>query len=547
MATGGDAKGFKQDMLVSIRYRNDLPPPPMPPKLLDIDTGGLAQFLTPAYASALARREEPNIEVDAEGGMPIDMIGIPGYFLGDESAIMTPEIQPVLDPEDHALMLTADQIKSHGAKGNVSFLRKTQYMYGTSQNARANDPLVRPNPRARKSIDNKAAGPLARDDKENIKRHVQKGFDIAYSDSVPYNGAEARGHPSTAAERDAWRNPVHPDNPKLKPVSYHPILPDLESKTDYGAVWTTVKFDKPPLPAVQGRRDNRIDVALLMGIPDEARMPNYLLNKQAFDENPELYDDPGHEPQAWTLNIPKNPDAVPRIKTILNESHPERKNPALSEGLLEEFVDGSERIPYERARLYTNDQVFDVNGRRLMAISVVDQSNAAGASNPRIRKQGPAAYYYPVAQRIRLRADRAKVSKASHSASQEDPYKFPDNHMLLIHDPDDETLSKQQLAMRNTFKGENDSTYKKEFDALMRDVEVEQAKEDAEQDAEKADEVVKQPETLHDGPSDVNMDETEAARQSDAPTNGVHIDYEREEEIADVDADADADERMEES
>lgn len=85
MAAPGDPKGFKQDMVVSIRYRNDLPPPHMPPKLLDIDTGGLAQYLTTGFASGIARREEPNIEVDAEGGMAIDMIGIPGYFLGDES------------------------------------------------------------------------------------------------------------------------------------------------------------------------------------------------------------------------------------------------------------------------------------------------------------------------------------------------------------------------------------------------------------------------------------------------------------------------------
>ena len=88
MAASMDPKaGFKQDMVVSTRYRNDLPAPPMPPKLLDIDNGGLAQYLTTSFASAMARREEPNIEVDAEGGMPIDMIGIPGYFLGDESGM----------------------------------------------------------------------------------------------------------------------------------------------------------------------------------------------------------------------------------------------------------------------------------------------------------------------------------------------------------------------------------------------------------------------------------------------------------------------------
>lgn len=57
MATMGDSKQFKQDLVVSVRYRNDLPPPPMPPKLLDIDTGGLAQYLTTGYASSLAKRK----------------------------------------------------------------------------------------------------------------------------------------------------------------------------------------------------------------------------------------------------------------------------------------------------------------------------------------------------------------------------------------------------------------------------------------------------------------------------------------------------------
>lgn len=76
---------FHQDYIASLRYRNDLPPPDMPPKFLDIPHEGLSRFLTPGFASNLARREEPNIDVDAEGGMPIDMVGIPGLHLGDES------------------------------------------------------------------------------------------------------------------------------------------------------------------------------------------------------------------------------------------------------------------------------------------------------------------------------------------------------------------------------------------------------------------------------------------------------------------------------
>jgi RNA polymerase II-associated factor 1 len=75
---GQSSGSFHQDYIASLRYRNDLPPPDMPHE-------GLSRFLTPGFASNLARREEPNIDVDAEGGMPIDLVGIPGLHLGDES------------------------------------------------------------------------------------------------------------------------------------------------------------------------------------------------------------------------------------------------------------------------------------------------------------------------------------------------------------------------------------------------------------------------------------------------------------------------------
>lgn len=77
----------QQDYIARIRYSNTLPPPPNPPKLLDIPGTGLAgsQYTSAAFASRLAREQPLNIEVDAELGMPIDLIGIPGIFDGDES------------------------------------------------------------------------------------------------------------------------------------------------------------------------------------------------------------------------------------------------------------------------------------------------------------------------------------------------------------------------------------------------------------------------------------------------------------------------------
>lgn len=76
-----------QDYIARIRYSNALPPPPNPPKLLSIPNTGLAsgQYTTPGFASRLARDQPLNIEADAELGMPLDLVGMPGIFDGDES------------------------------------------------------------------------------------------------------------------------------------------------------------------------------------------------------------------------------------------------------------------------------------------------------------------------------------------------------------------------------------------------------------------------------------------------------------------------------
>ena len=90
--------GFHQDYIASLRYRNDLPPPEMATKFLEIPHEGLSRFITPGFASNLARREEPNIDVDAEGGMPIDLVGIPGLHLGDESGMWACSPSPYSNP-----------------------------------------------------------------------------------------------------------------------------------------------------------------------------------------------------------------------------------------------------------------------------------------------------------------------------------------------------------------------------------------------------------------------------------------------------------------
>lgn len=515
MAASSDAKGFKQDMVVSIRYRNDLPPPPMPPKLLDIDTGGLAQYLTTGYASGLAKREEPNIEVDAEGGMPIDMIGVPGYFLGDESAIMAPEILPVLDPADHALMMTVEQLKSQGAKNNVSFLRKTQYMTSTQVARASTDPFVRATPRSRKMSENTKAAPppVSRDDPENIKRHIQKGFDLAYPESIPFNPPEAKANPITLQERDAWRNPVHPDNPRLKPVEFYPILPDIDAVTDMAGNWQALKFEKPPLPPYHGRRDDRIDVGLMMASENAAEMAKYQAKKKAFDEHPTLYEDPGPEPYIWSLLVPKQVDAVPRIRKIFNDSDPHKDDPALYAPLLEESADGSQRLPFERVRVYQTATQTAVDPRRVMALSLVSADKLSPES--RFRKQGSAAYFYPILERVRMKADRGNVGKGQQArnsqaaADEEAAANIPDQLMVLFRDP--EATEKQS---RFQFRGEYDDSFAEEYQEIMRAAE-------AEHEQQRAEEILDEQGELHQGAQDVSMHEVADAEDAEVPMNGV--------------------------
>lgn len=83
----------RQDYMARIRYSNTLPPPPCPPKLLQIPNTGLSsgQYTSVGFASRLAREQALNIEADAELGMPIDLVGIPGVFEGDERGEIAPE------------------------------------------------------------------------------------------------------------------------------------------------------------------------------------------------------------------------------------------------------------------------------------------------------------------------------------------------------------------------------------------------------------------------------------------------------------------------
>lgn len=78
------SRAVRQDYIARIRYQNNLPPPPCPPKLLDIPIP-ISSYASSAFLSTLVQEQPLNIDIDTELGMPLDLTVIPGIFdNGDE-------------------------------------------------------------------------------------------------------------------------------------------------------------------------------------------------------------------------------------------------------------------------------------------------------------------------------------------------------------------------------------------------------------------------------------------------------------------------------
>lgn len=73
------------EYIVRIRYQTDLPAPQCPPKMVEIENTANAHLLGPYYSSNIARADTICVDVDAELGMPIDMVHLSGVFDGNEA------------------------------------------------------------------------------------------------------------------------------------------------------------------------------------------------------------------------------------------------------------------------------------------------------------------------------------------------------------------------------------------------------------------------------------------------------------------------------
>ncbi|KAF2650277.1 Paf1-domain-containing protein [Lophiostoma macrostomum CBS 122681] len=436
---------FHQDYIARIRYSNALPPPPCPPKLLDIPNTGLSsgQYTSASFASRLAREQPLNIEADAELGMPIDLVGIPGVFDGDESAIQAMEKPQPLHPADRALLRPPNALgKPATGISGISFLRRTEYTTshttGGSQFESSNAANTMRMRRKRQRAD------VSRDHPLNIARNIQKGFNLAYPADA-YNGPDTdekvRAAEISPEEKQAWKNPKNPVNPNLKLLDSYPLVPDWDAVPDTGA-YMMYKFAAPP---VQSRTyDERLDVALLrpagQTIEDEEE---FLAAQAAYKDDPSQ-----PAPIAkylFEFFLPPDRSKIAGIKRNFSTFDPDNEDEVpFDKG---ETEDGGRRnvFRYENIRTYeTRDQFGDPaeSYGDMVAVALHDPESHP---NPPLResKLQKAAYFYPISQKTSIRPKRPHTKIAGEEEQQK-----VDIIETVARDPSDEVEKRDAIRKR---------------------------------------------------------------------------------------------------
>ncbi|KAI5465647.1 RNA polymerase II-associated [Mariannaea sp. PMI_226] len=397
-----------QDFIARIRFSNALPPPPHPPKLLDIPNTGLAsgQYTTPGFASRLAREQPLNIEADAELGMPLDLVGMPGVFDGDERSIQAPAHPPALHPHDRALLRPIAALgKPKMAEASVSFLRRTEYISSLVSKRHEG-----PAPRALLAKANKGRRVVeaSADSPQVIKRKIDKSFDIAELDL-----------------KDPKRV-RHPSKKHLKVVDVSPLIPDLDAFPDSGA-YVTIKFLTNPVPAAS-EYDKRLLSGMFKPI-DRTRA-----EEEAYEAALEAHE--------------QDPDNNPKPQNLMNYDFYLSQSGGTSDRFRRKFdVEGED---HDEEDLYTHQNesggCFQFN--RLRAYETAheteldhptkyDEEIVLAYNEDTFYPNQKGVYYYPVMQKSTIRPQRTKnIARTIGIADEEE--QIVDQLDVTVHDPSEE-------------------------------------------------------------------------------------------------------------
>ncbi|KAI0127787.1 RNA polymerase II-associated [Xylariales sp. AK1849] len=377
----GEKRPIVQDFIARIRYSNALPPPPFPPKLLDIPNTGLAsgQYTAPSFASRLAREQPLNIEADAELGMPLDLVGMPGIFDGDESSIQAPAVAPPPHPHDKPLLRSIQQLgKPKTGDAAVSFLRRTEYISSQTTKSHQAGPLRTSQP-TRRPVKRKSPEP-DKDSPAYVKRKIDQSFASAEQN---------------LKDRTRVR---HPSKRNVKLVEAYPLLPDLEAFPDSGA-YVTIKFLTNPVS-----KKNAYDSRLLNGIfkPIE-RTENEEAVIRAAQEAHER--DPKNNPKPsdsmhYDFYLNDGESSAKKFRQRFDVDNPERDD----DGLYANKRDAAGPcFQFSRVRAYETAHESELDHR-----SKYDEELILAFHDQDSSLHQKAAYYYPVMQRSQIRPQRTK-------------------------------------------------------------------------------------------------------------------------------------------
>ncbi|EPY53462.1 RNA polymerase II associated Paf1 complex [Schizosaccharomyces cryophilus OY26] len=242
----------RQDYILRVRYHNPLPPPPFPPRLINI-SNPVKQYALPNFVSNLIQEKKIAIENDAELGMPMDLAAVDGFFEGDTSWNQSDMSGMNLEPVDRSLLKVAGG--SGSSHVEVPFLRRTEYIsaeVGRNSSTRGN---LRLTASTSKAIAEQRGRSL-----REIPNQIQ-AIEQTFS-----------------AVQQPLENLKHPTKPELKPVGAWNFLPN-DSMAGIQHLMLRVSdnlTDRTPTSSTPGEEDvsNRHKVALFM--PSSAEGEQYL-------------------------------------------------------------------------------------------------------------------------------------------------------------------------------------------------------------------------------------------------------------------------------
>lgn len=131
------SKPVRQDYIAKVRYINNLPPPPLNPKLIDYSVTETVPFAEEAdqLMSSLFRKENFTTfisAVDEESGLNLNLLNNPDVLeTGDSRSIhllVKDDMEVKLHEKDRALLRDAGITYLAKSEPGVSFLRRTEYI-----------------------------------------------------------------------------------------------------------------------------------------------------------------------------------------------------------------------------------------------------------------------------------------------------------------------------------------------------------------------------------------------------------------------------------